>query len=137
MTIEFEKSLTMKVDGKVRTVKYSPKIALQLAAFAVGRKLEFRTLPDEPEFFAAYDVDKNLRWNPLDDKGDAFSLAIQLKMIVRAGQVQCHNPEIWEISPDLGNSEYETQLAITRTAALTGLHRLTNAQYEALCIRDN
>lgn len=130
--IAINSELRIKTKDCNRSIAYSPEVALQLAAFASGRQLEFRTLDGAPELLVPYDKQENIRWNPLEFKGDAFSLALKLKMVVRVGQVQCAAVEIWEIAPVLGDPELETQLVITRAAALIGLTMISEAQFHSL-----
>lgn len=96
---------------------------LELAAKAANIRIKW---DDQNQTYATCNVHGDMfdDWNPLEDDGDAFRLAVQLGIDIGWGWDENNKPSvvlIYEHVVDLGNDPYAaTRRAIVRAAAEIG-----------------
>ena len=93
---------------------------LELAAKAAGIQIVWSTVAEMSPRRVANGVVDSL-WNPLADDGDAFRLAVKLRMPICFGQIE-PNVSCWFEQERYGNGDpyAATRRAITRAAAEIG-----------------
>lgn len=94
---------------------------LEAAAKAVGIEGEYRTerlfnCGELEDITAIYLNDDGGWWNPLEDDGDAFRMAVDLGLMFDPDVSRLHSEELWSGSTEK-NSRASWRRAYTRSAA--------------------